>query len=198
MEQANTSSGRDTALGPGTRKDRELVDALLRKNRKAAAEFVALHADSIHAYVHQRLIPRTDQVDDMVQEVFLAAWRDLERFEGRSSLRSWLLGIARHKVEDHYRSRLKEPRSLDEDEELPPEAVGEPEFDTLIDRERAAERTRQVLEDLPETARLLLLWRYWERRSAREMARNIGRTEKAVERALARAREQFRRRWADA
>jgi DNA-directed RNA polymerase specialized sigma24 family protein len=42
---------------------------------------------------------------------------------------------------------------------------------------------------------MVLLWRYWERRSAAEMAAATGRTEKAIERLLARARGQFRRRW---
>jgi DNA-directed RNA polymerase specialized sigma24 family protein len=41
----------------------------------------------------------------------------------------------------------------------------------------------------------VLLWRYLENRSVREMAQLAGKTEKAIERLLARAREQFRRRW---
>jgi RNA polymerase sigma-70 factor (ECF subfamily) len=177
------------------RSDLELVSALLGKNRKAAAEFVLLYSDPIHAYVHQRLIPRADLVDDIVQEVFLAAWGSLERFEGRSTLKTWLLGIARHKVENYYRTRLREPHSLDLDESSLPEIAEEPKFDLAIDVERTMERTRSVLAELPESYSLLLLWRYWEKKSVREMAESIGRTEKAVERALARAREQFRRRW---
>ena len=182
-------------LGSGGRSDLELVAALLDKNRKAAAQFVALYTDPIHAYVYHRLIPRADLVDDLVQEVFLAAWASLDRFEGRSSLKTWLLGIARHKVENYYRSRLREPHSLDLDEASTPEIMEDPRFDLAIDRERTMAQTRSVLEALPESYSLLLLWRYWEKKSVREMAENIGRTEKAVERALARAREQFKRRW---
>jgi DNA-directed RNA polymerase specialized sigma24 family protein len=40
-----------------------------------------------------------------------------------------------------------------------------------------------------------LLWRYWEQRSAREMAAAIGATEKSVERTLARARATFKELW---
>lgn len=177
--------------------DQKLVAQLLERNRKAAGDFVSLYTDPVHAYIHNRLIPRTDLVDDMVQDVFLAAWRDLARFEGRSSLRSWLLGIARHKVEDYYRRRLRMPDALDIDETRVPEDRREPAVDQMIDRKRARERARKILQDLPETYALLLLWRYWEKKSAREMAAEIGRTEKAVERALARAREQFRRKWED-
>jgi RNA polymerase sigma-70 factor, ECF subfamily len=189
--RATTASTERTVYGG----DRKLVRALLTRNRKAAAEFVSLYTDPVYAYVYQRMVPRTDLVDDLVQEVFLAAWDSLVRFEGKSSLKTWLLGIARHKVEDYYRSRLRQLVSLDEGDEGLSEPAEEPEFDLAIDRSRAMLRTRSVLEDLPETSRLLLQWRYWEKRSLREMADGIGRSEKAVERALARARQDFRRRW---
>jgi len=188
LQEATETTGTDP-------RDRTLVQALLNKNRKAAAEFVSLYTDSVYGYVYQRLIPRTDMVDDIVQEVFLAAWDNLRKFEGRSSLKTWLLGIARHKVESYYRTRLKALNSLDEDEEVLTDTAEEPRFEAAIDKTRAMLRTRSVLEGLPETYRLLLLWRYWEKRSLKEMAESIGRSEKAVERLLARARQQFRRSW---
>jgi RNA polymerase sigma factor (sigma-70 family) len=46
--------------------------------------------------------------------------------------------------------------------------------------------------ELPEMYRVVLLWRYWEGKSATDIAQSIGRTPKAVERLLARARQQFR------
>ncbi len=177
--------------------DSQLVAAVLRKDRKATAEFVSLHADHVYAFVRTRLIPRTDLVEDLVQEVFLAAWQNLEKFQGTSSLRSWLRGIARHKVEDYYRLRLREPVSIDGDDEDPLPIPVYPEFDTLVDRKRLSEKIQRVLRSLPEIYCLTLLWRYWEDRSATEMAAQTGRTEKAVERLLARAREQFMRRWND-
>jgi RNA polymerase sigma-70 factor (ECF subfamily) len=176
--------------------DLQLVAAVLRRDRKATAEFVSLHADGIYAYVWNRLLPGTELVEDIVQDVFLAALDSLPKFQGTSSLRSWLLGIARHKVEDYYRARLRESLSIDGDEAellLPVE----PELDEFIDRERLAHKVWQVLRSLPEAYCLALLWRYWENRSACEMAAQTGRTEKAIERLLARAREQFKRRWND-
>jgi DNA-directed RNA polymerase specialized sigma24 family protein len=48
---------------------------------------------------------------------------------------------------------------------------------------------------LPEAYGLVLLWRYWEEHSTKEMAAQTGKTEKAMERLLARARVHFRRLW---
>ncbi len=177
---------------PGAR-DLKLVAAVLEKDRKATAEFVELHADSIYGYVHHRLIPRADLVDDIVQEVFLAAWDNLHKFKGTSSLRTWLLGIARHKVESYYRRRLREPGPIAQDEPDSAPYADDPQLEKSLDRERLMARTRKILESLPETYGLVLLWRYWEKRSVRDIARSVDKTEKAVERTLARARKAFKR-----
>jgi len=174
--------------------ERQLVDAVLRRDRKAAADFVARYADAVYGYVRHRLTPRLDRVDDVVQEVFLAALAGLGSFRGTSPLAVWLIGIARHKVEGFYREQLRAPDSLAPDEEpgTPAEA---PLLDDAIDRERMQAKAQRILQQLPEAYSAALLWRYWEGRSAREMADATGRTEKAVERLLARARARFRTLW---
>ena len=92
----------------------DLVAAILRKDRKAMAEFVSRYADKVYSYVRHRLIPREDMVEDLVQDVFLVGLAGLKEFRSGSSLDTWLLGIARNKVSDYYRSRLREPMA-DED-----------------------------------------------------------------------------------
>src|SRR5262245_16478059 len=71
--------------------DLALVAAVLRKDRKATAAFVNTYTDAVYSYIRRRLSPRQDLVDDLVQEVFIAAWENLARFRGESSLRAWLL-----------------------------------------------------------------------------------------------------------
>jgi RNA polymerase sigma-70 factor (ECF subfamily) len=175
--------------------DAKLVAAILQKDRKATADFVARYADQLYLYIRSRLIPRMDIVDDLLQEVFLAAWENLATYRRDSPLASWLQSIARHKVENYYRACLRAPLPL---EEASPEAsniVIEVDMDDLMDRGRLQERTRSVLATLPEAYRLALLWRYWENCSAQEMAMRTGKTEKAIERLLAHARKIFRERW---
>ena len=176
--------------------ERDLVAAVLRKDRKATAQFVSRYADPVYAYVRQRLAPRNDLVDDVVQDVFLAALKGLGAFAEESLLGAWLLGIARHKVEDYYRAQLRNHESFSElDDESTSIPVAFPRFDERIDHSRLKNETRRILAQLPEPYRLALLWRYWEGRSAKEMAAQTGRTEKAVERLLARARVQFKELW---
>jgi RNA polymerase sigma-70 factor, ECF subfamily len=184
-----------TELRPDTTEDVRLVAEVLRKDRKATAEFVSRYTDCVYSYVRRRMIPRTDVAEDLIQEVFVAAWQNLKNYRGDASLRHWLLGIARHKVDDHYRKRLRTLDWPDPEDESIAEPSVTPTYEEQIDRALLQKKTRRVLATLPEAYCLVLLWRYQEDRSAREMAQLTGKTEKAIERLLARAREHFKRRW---
>jgi RNA polymerase sigma-70 factor (ECF subfamily) len=60
------------------------------------------HGDTLYRYALVRV--RTPQVaQDLIQETFLGAMRNLDKFAGRSSERSWLFGILKNKIVDYYR-----------------------------------------------------------------------------------------------
>ena len=174
-----------------------LVAAVLRKDRKATAQFVGLCTDAIYPFVRRRLMPRIELVEDLMQEILFAAWRGLPNFRGEANLRSWILAIARHKLDDHYRRRIRDAEALDEDEPSA-ELRTEPMFDRDLDAAATKEQVHRTLALLPETYAMALIWRYREEKTLREMAALCGKTEKAMERLLARARENFRRRWNNA
>jgi RNA polymerase sigma-70 factor (ECF subfamily) len=150
----------------------------------------------VYPFVRRRLLPHAGFVEDLVQEVLLAAWQNLPKFRGDGDLRAWVLGIARHKVEDHYRKRIREAE-VEEEEERAAESVLRPLFEEQLDSETQRRKVEAVLARLPEAYGLALLWRYRDGRSTREMAQLSAKTEKAVERLLNRARESFRKRWHD-
>jgi RNA polymerase sigma-70 factor (ECF subfamily) len=175
--------------------DVDLAAAILARDRKATARLVEMHTDAVYQYVRRRLAPKVDMLDDVVQESFVAAWKSLKTYSGEASLQTWLLGIARYKVEDYYREILRSPLSAMEIEDNAPAVADGVDLDAAMDQFRQAERAATVLSAIPYEYAIVLRWRYWEGRSAREMARASGRTEKAVERMLARARLQFKERW---
>ena len=65
------------------------------------------HGDYLFKYANFRLRD-TSAAEDVVQETFLAAIKAYERFEGRGSERTWLVGILKHKITDHFRKHLRE------------------------------------------------------------------------------------------
>jgi RNA polymerase sigma-70 factor, ECF subfamily len=192
-----SSTGPQSAAGIEFRAEQGLVQAVLAKERKATAQFVDQCTDWIYGFVRRRLMPRSELVEDMMQEILFAAWQALPNFREESSLRSWVLGIARHKVDDYYRRRICETDLPDDDDE-PEELAVLPMFEQQLDSAAQQDQVQKTLAGLPEPYSLALMWRYRDEKSVREMAELTGKTEKAMERLLARARQSFRRRWNDA
>jgi RNA polymerase sigma-70 factor (ECF subfamily) len=74
------------------------------------------HGDYLFKYASFRLRD-SSAAEDVVQETFLAALKAYEKFEGRGSERTWLVGILKHKIMDHFRRTAREaPMGLEEDE----------------------------------------------------------------------------------
>lgn len=174
-----------------------LIADVLAGDRKAIADFVETYTDVVYSFLSHR-IDHAEIVEDLCQEVFLAAWTQLAGFRNESSVKTWLCAIARHKVADFYRRRLLEvPQNDAEDKEReerlqPSEVV---DFEGRIDRQRMDAKIRAILSEMPEGYQAILRWRYWDHRSLGEIAEITGKTEKAGERLLARARNDFARRW---
>ena len=53
-------------------------------------------------------LKNTELADDAVQETLLAAWQASANFEGKAGLRTWLIGILKHKIADHWRRSARE------------------------------------------------------------------------------------------
>ncbi|WCT14281.1 sigma-70 family RNA polymerase sigma factor [Mucilaginibacter jinjuensis] len=69
-------------------------------------QWVDLHADYLYAYAITRIADE-EQVRDLVQETFLSALERIDKFEGRSSERTWLTAILKHKIYDLYRKKSR-------------------------------------------------------------------------------------------
>src|SRR5512132_1308242 len=70
-----------------------LLDAARRGDEAAVEQLVAPHRAELHAHCY-RMLASVQDAEDALQEALLGAWRGLGRFEGRSSLRSWLYKVA--------------------------------------------------------------------------------------------------------
>jgi RNA polymerase sigma-70 factor (ECF subfamily) len=176
--------------------DRELAQAVLARDRKAAAEFVQRYSNLVHRFIYRRLYPQVDAVDDIVQDTIFAGWRGLSGYQGDSTLAHWLLSIARRKVADHFRQTLAQAiSSLDAESEFDshpdPKLLQDAEFSRLT----AARRSARILSTLKPEYRIVLRWRYWDDCSTRQMAESLQRSEKSVERLLSRARKAFESQW---
>jgi RNA polymerase sigma-70 factor, ECF subfamily len=168
------------------------------------------HRTELTGYCY-RMLGGAFEADDAVQETMLRAWKSYERFEGRSSLRSWLYRIATNVCFDHLGSNKRRERPMglggpspaEEQyfgETLPEERWVEPvSDDAVLPREgdpaemavgRESIRLAFVaaLQHLPPKQRAVLVLREVLRWSAAEVADLLGTTVASVNSALQRAR----------
>src|SRR5882724_10601070 len=73
-------------------------------NQLCPHQWVELHADYLYVYTIAR-ISDEEQAKDLVQETFLAALERADKFEGKSSERTWLTAILKNKIVDVYRKK---------------------------------------------------------------------------------------------
>jgi RNA polymerase sigma-70 factor (ECF subfamily) len=126
------------------------------------------HGDAVYRFVRNAL--RNDaRADDVHQKIFIEAYRDLPRFAGRSTFRTWLFAIARYRVIDAAKVRVREEGRMGEgdgaDEPDPRPSPGE-----QIDDVRLREALARCLEQLGEHIRSAVLLRYQQGFSFEEMA----------------------------
>ncbi len=97
-------------LASGVTDDLQLVRSAIAGDRLALAAIV--RETQPHVWRYCAYLGRGTDVDDLVQDTYLRALRSLERYEGRSSLRTWLLSIARRVCADAVRAARRR-RALD-------------------------------------------------------------------------------------
>ena len=157
-------------------------------DRAAAQGFLALYdraLPEVYGYLHRRCHDRA-LAEDLTSETFLAAVRALERDDQLVIGVPWLVGVARHKLADHWRSRARDDR-------LHGALEGEHvELDDPWDATLEQVRTTDVLCGLGDHHRLALTLRYVDGLPVPEVADLIGRTVPATEALLVRARSAFR------
>jgi RNA polymerase sigma-70 factor, ECF subfamily len=157
------------------------------------ANLLALY-DRALPQVYGYLLPRAGGAavaEDLTAETFLAAVSAVQRGTVPDLTVAWLVGVARHKLVDHWRRQAREERQLKAVEEMA--VPWEDPWDAQLDVTMA----RAVLGELGPHHRGALTLRYLDGLSVPEVAEQLGRTVHATEALLVRARSAFRRAYDD-
>jgi RNA polymerase sigma-70 factor, ECF subfamily len=153
------------------------------------AALLALY-DQALPEVYGYLLPRCGSptlAEDLTAETFLAAVTAVKRETVERLTTAWLIGVARHKLVDHWRRRGREERKLRLVQDQPI-AVDDP-WDERLD----AMRAQAVLTEMGAHHQAALTLRYLDGLPVPEVAEHLGRTVHATEALLVRARLAFRK-----
>jgi RNA polymerase sigma-70 factor, ECF subfamily len=198
-------------------RDRMLLDAARGGDDDAFRRLVEPHRRELHVHCY-RMLGSLHDAEDALQDTLLRAWRALPRFEGRSSLRSWLYRIATNVCLDGISQRSRRILPADYGPAADPDAgLADPVVETTwvepypderqgledgyADPEALYERRESVelafivaLQQLPATQRAVLILRDVLAFSAREAADTLGTTVASANGALRRARKALTQR----
>jgi RNA polymerase sigma-70 factor (ECF subfamily) len=177
-------SSRARASGPQSSSDEVLMERIARGDRLAMEVFYARHHIRVFRFV-QRLIQDQSAAEDLISEVFLEVWRHADRFEGRSTVSTWVLGIARFKALSTLRRRPVE--SWDEQTA---KAIEDPADNPAIALEKkdTSMVIRRCLTALPPRHREIIDLAYYHGKSLDEVAEIVGIPKNTVKTRMLRAR----------
>jgi RNA polymerase sigma-70 factor (ECF subfamily) len=164
---------------------------MARADDERREELLELYDDAlpeVYGYLQRRCRNRA-VAEDLTTEVFLAAVESIDRRVVADVTVAWLIGIARHKLVDHWRRAERDDRKH-RAMAAEPAAVDDP-WEIQIDMLTA----RDVLGELGGHHRAALTLRYVDDLSVNDVALVLGRTLHATEALLVRARRAFRARY---
>jgi len=171
--------------GPGDRGAR--LEAIFADD----ATFVAWYDQvmpRVYAYLFSRCGGDRGVAEELTQQVFVEAVASHERFDGRAEPLTWLIGIGRHKLADHFRRAHRDARRHERLALIKMTSVADP-----IARADAYNDVRRALEQLPGDQRIAFVLRIVDGLSVRDVAAITRRSEDATESLLRRARTNFDR-----
>lgn len=171
--------------------DARLVEACLKSDPAAFEAILDLYKGPVYGLL-LRLVRGAEDAEDLAQETFLKALRNLSSYDPSRPLLTWLFRIAHNAAVDFLRAKKPESLSL-EDEESPLQIS-----DTRLSLDKAAESRFRAeflerrLSELPPLYREVLLMRHQEDMDYRQIGEVLGLAEGTVKIRLFRAREKLK------
>ena len=149
------------------------------------------YIDEVYQFIYLRSGFDAPVAEDITQDIFLDVFKGMGKFKGLCSERTWVYRIARNKLSDFYRkqySREYETCDIDEAQQL---SDSTQDIDLQMEKAFEARVVRECLGKLPSPYRLILLMKYADEKSIKQIAEITNKSHKATESILQRAKRTF-------
>jgi RNA polymerase sigma factor (sigma-70 family) len=141
--------------------------------REALETLMSRHGDAVYTHA-LRILDNRDAAKDVLQQTFLAAYRDLPTFAGRSSFKTWLFGIATHRALDLVRQQRRAEKVTVPAELAQIEPAMMPSPSSTLDARQRVLALEECLQRLSPEIRATLLMRFQQDLRYDEIARHTG------------------------
>jgi len=161
---------------PAAARDEELVMRVASGDELAFRELFSRYASVAHALAF-RLVRHAHVAEEIVQEAFLAVWRNPDRYDRtRGSVRAWLMGTVHHRAVDAVRREQAQRRRAEQAAALGSPFMEDPTDDVLsaIDLPRERRLIRNALAELPDEQRDVIEQMSFDGMSQSQIAERTG------------------------
>ena len=157
--------------------ERELIQKAQNGESEAFGELYDQYVNRIYRFVFIKVASRPN-AEDLTHQIFLAAWQNIQNFQFQGfPFSSWLYKIAANTVIDFYRTR-KQEESI---EFIAEDALSEfPEFAKKIDEAAEIKTVKNALQKLEPDQQTVLIMKFVDEFSNKEIAEILGKSEGAV------------------
>lgn len=170
-----------------TTSDESLIQRIAGGDRLAMQTLFARHNVRVYRFV-LRMVRNEAAAEDLISEVFFDVWRQAGRFEGRSTVSTWLLSIARFKALSLVRRRQDD--QLDDDAAVALEDEADDPEEALQVKDRGAV-LRRCIDALSAEHREIVDLVYYHEKSVEEASRIVGIPEATVKTRMFYARKRL-------
>ncbi len=178
-------------MAAGEESDADLMRRVVEGDERAFGALMRRHKEAVYR-VARRQLGDAEEAFDIVQQVFVSAWRNAERYDPARSLPAWLFAITVNACRDQRRRRAVRSfffRAAPLDGPGAAQVADEAErIDARTERREALQRVEAAIAALPEALREAFLLYAMEGLSQKEAAEALRVSPKAVETRVARAR----------
>jgi RNA polymerase sigma-70 factor (ECF subfamily) len=184
--------------------DAQLLERFRQGHESAFRELVNRYKNSLYAFL-RRFINQQDLVEDVFQDTFLQLFTSRDSFDSERPLRPWLFTIAANKAKDALRKIHRQNSvemgtiaesgevSLDEVVNLLSSYNSTPDND--LTRDETAKKVREIISNMPENLRAILILAYFEQFSYKQMAEILSIPIGTVKSRLHTAVSYFTKKW---
>jgi len=174
---------------PGAETEERLLVEAAQRDPARFAQLYETNFERVYAYIARR-VPDRSEAEDLTADVFHRALASLPRFEWRGlPFAAWLIRIAANAIADRWKRSAQERDFYDLD-------PGDDETQIEAGLEEAEQRAHvfRLVDELPDDQRRVIVMRFADEKSVREIAQELGRSEGAVKQLQFRGLDRLRKR----
>lgn len=164
--------------------DQQLIADYLAGDEKSLEVLFGRYLKTMYSFVY-RYVGRGHDAEDITQEVFVKAWRNLKTFDRQKSFKTWIFVIAKNTAFDHLKKKKAIPFSEFENEDGENMITGtladpSPLPTELLEKAGMRQMLTSAMEALSPKYRMILFLRYNDHFNFREIAESLGEPENTI------------------